>query len=54
MQEADLEVQEAILVEEQVCGLQPPNRWDLSVELEEIHARVDGINGERAAEAKRL
>jgi hypothetical protein len=41
-------VQEAILAEEQVRGLHPFDRWDLSAELGEIHAHVDGIEGERA------
>jgi hypothetical protein len=41
----DLEVQEAILAEEQECGLHPFDGWDLSMELEEIHAHVDEIKG---------
>jgi hypothetical protein len=47
-------VQEAILAEKQVRGLHPPDGRDLSVELEETRACVDGINGEHAAEAERL
>jgi hypothetical protein len=43
-----------ILVEEPVPGLHPFDGWDLSVELEEIHARVDGIEGERDTEAGQL
>jgi hypothetical protein len=51
LQETDLEVQEAILVEEQVRGLRPPDGQDLTVELEEICVRMDGISGEHAVEA---
>jgi hypothetical protein len=54
LQEADLEVQEVILVEEQVRGLHPPDGRDLSVKLEETRARVDGINSKHAAEVGRL
>jgi hypothetical protein len=43
-----------MLVKEQACGLHPHDGWDLSVELEGIHARVDGIGVERAAEAGQL
>jgi hypothetical protein len=50
----DLEVQVAILAEEQECGLHPFDGWDLSMELEEIHAHVDGIKGKWAAEARHL
>jgi hypothetical protein len=49
-----LEVQEAILAEEQAHNLHPPDGWDLSVELGQAHARVDGINGECAVEAGQL
>jgi hypothetical protein len=42
MQETDLEVEEAILAEEQACSLHPFNRQDLLAELEAIRARVDG------------
>jgi hypothetical protein len=52
LQESDLEVQEAILVEH-ACGLHPFNRQDLPTELEEAHACVDGIMGE-CAEARKL
>jgi hypothetical protein len=54
LQETDLEVQEAVLVEEQVRGLHPFNERDLLVELEETHARVDGIKGKCAVEAGQL
>jgi hypothetical protein len=50
----DLQMQEAILAEEQAHGLHPFDRQDLSVELEEIRARVDEIKGECAAEAGQL
>jgi hypothetical protein len=50
----DMEVQEVILAEDQARGLHPFDGWDLSAELEEIHARVDGIAGEHVAEARRL
>jgi hypothetical protein len=43
-----------ILVEEPVPGLHPFDGWDLSVELEEIHAHVDRIEGERDTEAGQL
>jgi hypothetical protein len=54
LQETDLEVQEAILVEEQECGLHPYDGWDLSGELEEMHARVDRIKGEHDAKVRQL
>jgi hypothetical protein len=50
----DLEVQEAMLVEEQARGLHPFDRQYLSTELEGIRARVDGIEGECATEAVQL
>jgi hypothetical protein len=43
-----------ILVEEQVHSLHPPNGRNLSAELEETHAGVDGIKGERTTEAWQL
>jgi hypothetical protein len=43
-----------ILVEEQERDLYPHNGWDLSAELEGIHACVDRIEVERAIEAKQL
>jgi hypothetical protein len=49
-----MEVQEMILVEEQGHDLHPFNGWGFSVELKEIPARVDGIEGERAAKAHQL
>jgi hypothetical protein len=54
LQETFLEVQEAILEEEERHDLHPPNRQDLSKELEEACMRVDGINGEHAAKGGRL
>jgi hypothetical protein len=54
LQEMDLDMQKAMLVEEQACDLHPHNRRDLLAELEEIHARVDEIEGERAVEAGQL
>jgi hypothetical protein len=54
LQDTDLEVQEVILAEEQERDLHPPNRWDLSVEIEETRASVDGIMGETASEAEQL
>jgi hypothetical protein len=50
--EMDLEVQEAMLVEEQARGLHPFDGRDLSMELEGLHAHVDGVEGERATEAR--
>jgi hypothetical protein len=43
-----------MLEEEQERGLHPHDGRDLSVELEGIHARVDGIGGEHAAEVGQL
>jgi hypothetical protein len=37
-----------------MCNLHPHNGLDLLAELEGIYARVDGIGGERAAEAGQL
>jgi hypothetical protein len=42
------------LAEEQERGLHPPDGQDLSAELDGTHTRMDRINGERAAEARRL
>jgi hypothetical protein len=50
----DLEVQEVKLAEEQACGLHSFDGRDLSMEIEGIHARVDGIEGERITEARQL
>jgi hypothetical protein len=50
----DLELQEALLVEEQAHGLHPFNGWDLLVELEGIHMHMDGIESECASEAEEL
>jgi hypothetical protein len=54
LQEMDLKVQEATLAEEQAHDLHPPDRWDLSVKLEETSTRVDGTKGECVAEAEQL
>jgi hypothetical protein len=50
LQETDLEVREAILVEELERGLHPPDKQDLSAELDKAHARLDRIDSERAIE----
>jgi hypothetical protein len=50
----DLEVQEAILIEELKCDLHPTNERDLSVELHKACMHVDKIDGERADEAEKL
>jgi hypothetical protein len=50
----DLVVREAILVEEQEHGLCPIDGWDLLLELDMAHMRLDRINDERAAEARQL
>jgi hypothetical protein len=47
-------VREPILVEELERSLHPPDRQDLSTELDKAHARVDRIDGERATEAVQL
>jgi hypothetical protein len=54
LQETVLEVWEALLVEELERGLHPPNKRDLSVELDKAHAHVDRIDGERATKVERL
>jgi hypothetical protein len=50
----DLEVWEAILVEELERGLHSNDRQDLSAELVKARAHVARINGECATEAKQL
>jgi hypothetical protein len=52
LQEMVLEVWEALLVEELERGLDPPDKRDLSVELDKAHAHVDRIHGERATEVE--
>jgi hypothetical protein len=47
-------VQQVILVEEQTRDLYPFDWQDLSVQLGEIYARVDGIEGECTTEARQL
>jgi hypothetical protein len=50
--EMDLEVQEAMLVEEQARGLHPFDGRDLLVELEGLRAHVDGVEAERTTEVR--
>jgi hypothetical protein len=50
----DLEVREAILVEELEHDLHPTDGWELSVELDKARTCVDRIDGERATEAEQL
>jgi hypothetical protein len=52
LEETDLEVHEAVLEEELERGLHPPDRWDLSVELDKAHASVDRSTDDLAAEAE--
>jgi hypothetical protein len=52
LQEMDLEVWEVKLVEE--CGLHSFDGRDLSVELEELHMRMAGVEDERATKAGKL
>jgi hypothetical protein len=47
-------VREAILAEEQERSMQSPDGRNMLVELDKTPARVDRINGERTAEARRL
>jgi hypothetical protein len=54
LQEMDLEVWEVKLVEEQTCGLHSFDGRDLSVELEELHMRMAGVEDERATKAGKL
>jgi hypothetical protein len=42
----DLEVQEAILAKEQACGPTSIQWAGMLVEIEEIHAHVDRVEGE--------
>jgi hypothetical protein len=48
LQEMDLEVREAKLVEEQARGLHPFDGRDLLAEPEQLHARVAKVEDERA------
>jgi hypothetical protein len=48
LQEMNLWVREAILSGELESGMRHPNRLDLSVELDETHARVHEIADDRA------
>jgi hypothetical protein len=54
LQEADLEVHEAILAEELECDLHSSDGRDLSAELDKARALADGITDERATEAMQL
>jgi hypothetical protein len=54
LQETDLEVWEVKLAEEQTCGLHSFDGRDLSVELEELHMRMAGVEDERATKARKL
>jgi hypothetical protein len=54
LQETDLEVREAKLVEEQAHSLHPFDGWDLPTELEKLHARMAGVDDEHAIEAREL
>jgi hypothetical protein len=51
VQEMNLGVREAILAEELECGMRHPDGRDLLAELDETHARVRGIDDDRATEA---
>jgi hypothetical protein len=50
----NLEVWQEILSEEPERGLHPSDGRNMSVELDEAHARMKRINDECAAEAERL
>jgi hypothetical protein len=50
----DLERQEEKLAEEQDRGLYSFDGWDLSTELEELHDRVAGVEGECTDEDVKL
>jgi hypothetical protein len=54
LQKMDLEVRKAKLAEEQACSLHSFNGWDLPVELEELHARLAGVEDEHVLEAGKL
>jgi hypothetical protein len=54
LQVTDLVVCEGILAEELERGLHPLKRWDSSMELDKVRARVDRIADDRAAEAEWL
>jgi hypothetical protein len=54
MREVDLERREVKLTEEQARGLYSFDGRDLSVELEELHERVAGVENKCAAEAVQL
>jgi hypothetical protein len=54
LQEMDLEVRVAKLAEEQACGLHNFDGWDLSVVLEELRARVAGVEVEHTTKVREL
>jgi hypothetical protein len=54
IQEADLEVQEVILAEEEARGLHPSDGRDLLAELEETRTCIDEINNEHVIVARQL
>jgi hypothetical protein len=54
LQETDLKMREAILVEEQEHGLHPSDGRYQLVEQGMTQARVDRANGEHAVEARQL
>jgi hypothetical protein len=54
LHETDIEVWETRLAEEQARGLHPFDVRDLLVKLEELHARVDGVDDEHTAEVEKL
>jgi hypothetical protein len=54
LQEIDLEVREAKLVEVQARGLHSLDGWDLSMELEELCARLARVKDDCATEAGKL
>jgi hypothetical protein len=54
LQEMDVEVWEAMLAEEQECGLHSFDGQDVSTELEEIHVCVARVEDECAAEVRKL
>jgi hypothetical protein len=54
LQKKDLKMREAKLAEEQACGLHPCDRWDLPVELEELHEHMTEVEEEHVAKTERL
>jgi DnaJ-domain-containing protein 1 len=54
LQKTELVVRKTKLAEEQARGIRPFDAWDLLGELEELHARVAGVEDEQTAEAGRM